>query len=103
MEAARYIALNWTKEECKKSPLYSILPRRRGRTGTRPGIRGDKPRGKQRGDQEQWVFKKNIILTDTIKKELIATVVSIATKELNNSSTLLGGQDTTKKRGDPLG
>ena len=104
MEAARYIALNWTKEECKNSSLYSILPRRRGRTGTRPGIRGDNPRGKQRGDQEQWVFKKNIILTDAMKKELIATVVSIATKELfNNNFYSFGGLTYHQREGGPIG
>ena len=29
LEATRYIALNWTKEECEKSDLRRVLPRRR--------------------------------------------------------------------------
>ena len=33
MEAARYVALNWDEEKCRKSKLRKILPRRRGKTG----------------------------------------------------------------------
>ena len=40
LEAARYVALNWTAEECRASPLGRILPTRRGTRGTRPGLRG---------------------------------------------------------------
>ena len=54
LEAARYIALNWTSEQCRRSKLRRILPVRRGRTGTRPGMRGSGPRGAERGDQEQY-------------------------------------------------
>ena len=40
LEAARYVALNWTDERCRASPLGRILPRRRGKTGSRPGLTG---------------------------------------------------------------
>ena len=56
LECTRYVALNWSKERCLKSKIRRILPRRRGRTGTRPGLKGAGPRGKERGDTEQWVF-----------------------------------------------
>ena len=36
MEAVRYIALNWTEEQCKKSSLRRVLPTKRGTRGTRP-------------------------------------------------------------------
>ena len=52
-EAARYIALNWDKDKCESSSLRRVLPRRRGRTGVRPGIKGAGPRGREPGDQEQ--------------------------------------------------
>ena len=74
LEATRYIALNWTDEQCQKSNLRRVLPRRRGKTGTRPGMRGEGPRGLERGDQEQWVFR-NIKLEEHEKLELIATVI----------------------------
>ena len=62
LEATRYLVLNWTVEEARKSNLRRILPVRRGRRGTKPGIRGEGPRGSQRGDQEQWEFRKDIVL-----------------------------------------
>ena len=81
LEAARYIALNWDEETCIKSNLRKVLPRRRGTTGTRPGIRGTGPRGRVRGDQEQWIFPR-VTLDEDTKRELIATVVQIVTENL---------------------
>ena len=54
MEAVRYIALNWTEEMCRKSKLRRVLPWRRKRQGTRPGVRGQGPKGPEVGDTEQW-------------------------------------------------
>ena len=62
LEGARYIALDWSENECRSNGLRRILPRRRYTTGCRPGLRGAGPQGGQRGDQEQWVFP-NVILT----------------------------------------
>ena len=56
IEATRYIALNWTEEQCNKSNLRRVLPTRRSKNGTRPGVRGTGPSGPTRGDQEQWRF-----------------------------------------------
>ena len=84
MEACRYIALNWSADECRRSRLRRILPTRRGRTGVRPGMRGEGPMGKERGDQEQWRFPP-VKLTKEQKKEVIATVVKIATKFMFDS------------------
>ena len=49
LEASRYVALNWTKEQCAASPLGRILPTRRYTGGSRPGLRGSGPMGGQRG------------------------------------------------------
>ena len=54
LEASRYIALNWTKEQCDGSKLRRLLPTRRYATGSRPGLTGAGPQGAMRGDQEQW-------------------------------------------------
>ena len=43
LEATRYLVLNWTEEECRKRSLRRVLPTRRGRRGTRPGMRGAGP------------------------------------------------------------
>ena len=37
MEAVRYIALNWSENQCRGSKLRRVLPWRRSRSGTRPG------------------------------------------------------------------
>ena len=49
MEATRYIALNWTRDQCRLSNLRRVLPVRRFRTGVRPGVKGDGPMGKSNG------------------------------------------------------
>ena len=53
MEGARYLALNWSADECRNSRLRRVLPTRRKRKGTRPGMKGEGPKGKTKGDQEQ--------------------------------------------------
>ena len=103
-EAARYVALNWSREQCERSPLSRILPRRRGRTGVRPGIKGKGPRGKECGDQEQWIFAENLIITAEEREELIATVVSIATQELfRHHYYSFGGAVYHQEGGGPIG
>ena len=104
LEATRYIALNWDSQKCSESSLRRVLPRRRGRTGTRPGIKGAGPRGKIRGDQEQWIFDPSIKLSEGEKKEIIATVVCIATEELfKNHFYSFGGVIYHQKGGGPIG
>ena len=56
MEGAQYLALNWDAETCFKRKLRRVLPKRRGKRGTRPGLEGVGPRGRVKGDQEQWEF-----------------------------------------------
>ena len=81
LEGARYLALNWTAEECRTSKLRRVLPTRRKTCGTRPGLRGAGPRGKTRGTQEQWSFP-NITLEDWEKTEIIAENISLATNAM---------------------
>ena len=84
LECCRYIALNWSQEQCRRSRLRRVLPWRRKSQGTRPGIKGAGPKGKERGDTEQWVFPPNIKLEDWEKREIIGTVVEIATRAMFN-------------------
>ena len=69
-EATRYIALNWTEEQCKNSKLRRVLPTRRSKNGTRPGVRGTGTSGPTRGDQEQWQWRRNLKLKLAEKREL---------------------------------
>ena len=81
LEGTRYIALNWTEDQCRRSPLGRILPYRRHATGTRPGLKGVGPQGGGRGDQEQWVFPQVRLRTDE-KRMVLATVIQIATEAM---------------------
>ena len=45
-EAARYLALNWDADKCRRSRLKRVLLIRRGKRGTMPGLRGSGPRGR---------------------------------------------------------
>ena len=72
------IDLNWSEDQCRGSKLQMVLPLRRSRHGTRPGLRGSGPRGPYTGDTDQWVFLRGV-LTDEDKTEInfhrIATTV----------------------------
>ena len=61
LEGARYLALNWTEEQVRRSSLRRLLPWRRSNRGTRPGMRGEGPLGMERGDQEQWEFPSVVV------------------------------------------
>ena len=81
LEGARYIALNWSEQQCRTSKLRRILPVRRYATGSRPGLRGDGPQGAARGDQEQWVFP-SVKLTREERRLVVATVIQLATEAM---------------------
>ena len=61
--------------------MHRVLPRRRYKTGTRPGLRGEGPQGAPRGDQEQWLFPR-VRLTKHEKRLLVATAVELATEAM---------------------
>ena len=103
LEGARYLALNWSADECRKSKLGRILPRRRHTQGSRPGMRGEGPRSKVRGCQEQWIFPK-IKLEDWEKESIIAEVIGIATKAMfNHHYYSFGGRKFHQEGGGPIG
>ena len=102
LEASRYVALNWSEERCKKSGLRRILPSRRWKTGTRPGLRGTGPQGGERGDTEQWIFR-NVKLTKHEKRLLVGTVVKIATEAMfKNHYYGFGGKIFHQREGGPI-
>ena len=81
LEAVRYLVLNWDAETCRKNKLRRVIPIRRGKRGTRPGLKGPGSRRKMRGDQEQWIFP-DIELEDWEKREILAEVIGLATKAM---------------------
>ena len=103
LEATRYLALNWDQDTCNRSKLRRVLPWRRGKRGTRPGMTGTGPRGRERGDQEQWEFPK-VVLEDWEKVEIIANVVMIATRTMfEKHFYTFGGRTFQQDGGGPIG
>ena len=103
LEASRYIALNWTKEQCDGSKLRRLLPTRRYTTGSRPGLTGAGPQGAMRGDQEQWVFP-SVRLKGEDKTLLVATVVQLATEAMfKNHYYGSNGRKFRQREGGPIG
>ena len=99
----RYIALNWTEERCRSSKLRRVLPWRRKTQGNRPCVRGIGPKGPEVGDQEQWVFPR-ITLSPEDKKEIIGTVLSLATKSMfEHHYYSFDGRTFKQKEGEPIG
>ena len=99
----RYIAMSWDAETCRRSSLRRTLPVRRAKTGTRPGLRGEGPQGARVHDQEMWRFP-NVVLTEGEKREIVATVISLAVKELfSNHLYTFGGKAYRQGAGGPIG
>ena len=103
-EGVRYLALNWDHETCMKSNLRRVLPTKRDKRGTRPGVKGAGPRGKDKGDKEQWIFR-DVVLKDWEKQQIVAEVVSLATKSsmFRNHYYKFGGKMYHQAQGGPIG
>ena len=82
-EARRMIARTSSEQECRLGPLRRVLPVRRYKNGTRPGISGEDPLGPDVGSQEQWKFpdlrrkpitteEKRMIVAETVRKSVLA-------------------------------
>ena len=103
MEGARYLALNWSEEQVRASSLRRVIPRRRSKNGTRPGIRGEGPRGRETGDQEQWIFS-NVVFTKEEEEQLIIEVLKIAVRALfTKHFYTFGGRVFKQSKGGPIG
>ena len=103
LEAARYLVLNWTEKEVKTSGLRRVLPWRRKRGGSKPGITGEGPLGVQRGDQEQWVFP-HVQLEDWERKKIVAGVLKLATRAMfRKHFYTFGGKTFQQTEGGPIG
>ena len=103
LEGCRYIALNWDRAQCRNSGLRRVLPVRRSKNGTRPGVAGPGPMGLEIHDQEQWVFPA-VVLTEEEKRLIIATVVKIACRTLfKNHLYEFGGKIFKQREGGPIG
>ena len=103
MEGARMIVLNKSASYCRKHSLHRVLPVRRYRTGSRPGVTVKRPLGAGRGDQEQWRFPL-VKLTEEEKRMIIAEVTKIITEAMFDTHIYtFGGKMFKQKKGGPIG
>ena len=102
-EAVRYIALMWTKQECRMSDIRRVLPWRVSKLGARPGITGEGPLGPGEGKVEQWIFPK-VELTDLEMKKIIGRVLQIAVETMFCTHIYkFGNKFYLQQRGGPIG
>ena len=105
MEGCKYIALTSTAQECRLGPLRRVLPRRRFVPGTRPGITGEDPLGRESGGQDQLEFPplKNG-LTELEKRLVMAKVMKTAVLALFKTHTYSFGEKFfLQMKGGPIG
>ena len=102
-EAVKYIAMNSKEEDCRTSDLRRVLPIRRGRTGTRPGVTGEDPLGRERGGQDQWRMPR-VKLTDLEKRKIVAAVIRIGVVAMFNTHVYtFAGKYFVQQQGGPIG
>ena len=103
LEGARLIALNRSAQYCREHQLQRVLPVRRKRNGSRPGVTGEGPMGPKRGDQEQWRFP-SVKLTEEEKRMIMAEVGKIITEVMfDNHLYTFNGKVYKQRKGGPIG
>ena len=80
-EAVRYLVLGRPKEWKLKSGLSRVLPHRRHKKGTKPGVTGAGPTGPITGDEVQLVFP-SVELTNLEKKKIFSEVMRLAIENM---------------------
>ena len=80
-EAVRFLVLGRDEAWCRSSGLGRVLPWRKHKNGTRPGLTGVGPMGAAEDDENQWEFKRDLELTQ-LEKE--SNIVSNETGSGNN-------------------
>ena len=73
-EAARMIALTSSEQECRLGQLRRVLPVRRSKNGTRPGITGEDPLSSETESQYQWRngLTKKMLTAQVMQKSVLA-------------------------------
>ena len=103
MEGARMVAMNRSEEWLRRNKLDKIIPKRRNKGGTAPGVTGKDPSSREVGSQEQWVFPK-VVLTKEDKRRILAAVIRVAVEVLFETHLYtFGGKTFLQKKGGPIG
>ena len=71
-EAAKYIASNWSEAQVATSNIRRVLPWRKEKGGTRPGMKNINILGPGVNQEKEWRFRLNVELTSLEKKRILA-------------------------------
>ena len=89
---------------CRSSKLWRVLPRRRFKHGTRPGLTGAGPLGAEVDDENQWEFRSGVSLTEQEKRVVMPEVMRLAVEIVFSKHVYSFGDHCYKqKEGRPLG
>ena len=103
-EACRLLACTHSEKWCENSKLKRVLPSRRYKKGTRPGVTGKGPLGPDSNDEIQWVFKPNIRLTKLEKDMVMGEIVRLGVETLFSTHVYsFGGKNYHQRDGGPIG
>ena len=99
-EAVRFLVLGRDEAWCRSSGLGRVLPWRKHKNGTRPGLTGVGPMGAAEDDENQWEFKRDLELTQLEKKRVISEVMRLGVEIMYGTHIYIcGGKTTSRGRG----
>ena len=102
-EAARYCAMKYGKAEILANGIARVVPSRRFRKGTKPGVTGAGPRSKYSDDEEVWKFP-DVEPTEIEKRKLIACCAEIGIRTVFTSHLYqFNGKIFLQQDGGPIG
>ena len=102
-EAARYVAMKYDAYEVRKLGLERIIPKRRFKHGTKPGVTGKEPLSKESDDEVRWEFPEREP-SDLEKRKLLAACLEIGVRCAFASHLYqFGGRTYHQKDGGPIG
>ena len=100
-ETARYVAMGYDPYEVRSMGLERIVPKRRFRKGTKPGVTGKETLSKETEDEIMWCFPVREP-TDLEKKRLLALEIGVR-KAFSLHLYQFGGKYYHQKDGGPIG
>ena len=102
-EAARYCAMMYDKFEIRANGIERVVPIRRHKKGSKPGVTGCGPMSKHKNDEELWLFP-NMEPTELEKRRLLACCTEIGIRKAFSSHLYkFAGRTFLQLDGGPIG
>ena len=106
--AGKYLAMTCSPVEIAESGLSEVVPKRKYKRGTRPGITTKETAGKKKeGEEEEkltkWIFDR-VDFTEEEKRKLLGKVIEVAVRTtFRNHVYQFEGQMRVQAEGGPIG